>query len=102
VMGYDPEITIDAAWSLPAQVKKATSVAEVLKGSDIVTLHVPLVDATRNLVNEKNFTLLKPGAVLLNFGTSAIFRRRASSRIRVSSRCLTLVRRRARRKRTAP
>ena len=44
VLGYDPEITVDAAWSLPAQVKKAASVAEVLKSADFVTLHVPLVD----------------------------------------------------------
>ena len=50
VLGYDPEITVDAAWSLPAQVKKATSVSEVLRHSDFVTLHVPLVAATRGLV----------------------------------------------------
>src|SRR5512136_2638632 len=41
VLGYDPDITVDAAWSLPAQVKKAASVAEVLRSSDFVTLHVP-------------------------------------------------------------
>ena len=43
VLGHDPEITVDAAWSLPAQVKKAGSVTEVLRHSDFVTLHVPLV-----------------------------------------------------------
>src|SRR5207244_3233023 len=48
VMGYDPEITVDAAWSLPAQVKKAHSVNEVLRGSNFITLHVPLVEATRD------------------------------------------------------
>jgi len=46
VMGYDPEITVDAAWSLPSQVKKANSVAEVLKNANFISLHVPLVDAT--------------------------------------------------------
>jgi len=51
VLGYDPHITVDAAWSLPSQVKKANSVEEVLKASDFVTLHVPLADATRNLVD---------------------------------------------------
>src|SRR5512143_1079111 len=46
VLGYDPEITVDAAWSLPAQVKRANSVDEVLKNAHFVSLHVPLMDAT--------------------------------------------------------
>src|ERR1044071_4506675 len=46
VLGYDPEITVDAAWSLPSQVKKAHSIEEILKGSQFVTLHVPLLDKT--------------------------------------------------------
>ena len=72
VLGHDPEITVDAAWSLPAQVKKANSVAEVLKQAQFVTLHVPLVDATRNLVSAQNIGLMKPGAVLLNFSREGI------------------------------
>ena len=44
VLGYDPEITVDAAWSLPSQVRKAHSVDELLKGGDFVSLHVPLVE----------------------------------------------------------
>jgi D-3-phosphoglycerate dehydrogenase len=51
VLGYDPEITVDAAWGLPAQVMRAHSIDEVLKASDFVTLHVPLLPQTRNLVN---------------------------------------------------
>ena len=51
VLGYDPEITVDAAWSLPSQVRKAHSIEEVLKSSEFVTLHVPLVPATRHLIN---------------------------------------------------
>ncbi len=50
VLGYDPEITVDAAWSLPSQVQRAASVADVLKNAQLVTLHVPLVAATRHLV----------------------------------------------------
>ncbi len=72
VLGYDPEITVDAAWSLPAQVKKASSVVDVLKNAHFVSLHVPLVEATRNLVNEQNVGLMKPGAVLLNFSRDGV------------------------------
>lgn len=72
VMGFDPHITVDAAWSLPSQVKKAASVAEVLKHAHFVTLHVPLVEATRHLVNADNVALMRPGAVLLNFSREGV------------------------------
>jgi D-3-phosphoglycerate dehydrogenase len=72
VLGHDPEITVDAAWSLPSQVKKAASVAEVLKNANFISLHVPLVEATRDLVNEKNVALVKPGTVLLNFSREGV------------------------------
>ena len=72
VIGYDPEITVDAAWSLPAQVKKANSVEELLRLSDFVTLHVPLLEATRGLINEKRVQAMKAGSVLLNFSRDAI------------------------------
>ncbi len=72
VLGFDPDITIDAAWSLPSQVKRATSVAEVLKASHFVTLHVPLVDATRGLVNPNNISTMRSGAVLLNFSREGV------------------------------
>ena len=72
VMGYDPEITVDAAWSLPAQVKRAHSIDEVLKAGHFVTLHVPLVAATRDLVNARNIELMRHGAVLLNFSRDGI------------------------------
>jgi D-3-phosphoglycerate dehydrogenase / 2-oxoglutarate reductase len=72
VLGYDPDITVDAAWSLPSQVRRATSVAEVLKSSHFVTLHVPLVEATRNLVNADNAASMRSGAVLLNFSREGV------------------------------
>jgi D-3-phosphoglycerate dehydrogenase / 2-oxoglutarate reductase len=72
VLGYDPDITVDAAWSLPSQVRRAASVAEVLKSSHFVTLHVPLVDATRGLVNADNVGSLRSGAVLLNFSREGV------------------------------
>jgi D-3-phosphoglycerate dehydrogenase len=72
VLGYDPEITVDAAWSLPSQVRKAHSIEEVLKGSDYVTLHVPLLEVTRNLINAERIKLMKNGAILLNFSRDGI------------------------------
>jgi D-3-phosphoglycerate dehydrogenase len=72
VLGFDPDITVDAAWSLPSQVKRATSVNEVLKAAHFVTLHVPLVTATKHLVNESNITLLRDDTVLLNFSREGV------------------------------
>ena len=72
VLGYDPDITVDAAWSLPSQVRKAHSIEEVLKASHFVTLHVPLLDGTRHLIGARNLELLRPGAVLLNFSREEI------------------------------
>lgn len=72
VVGFDPEITVDAAWSLPSQVKKALSVEDLLRQSDFVSLHVPLLDGTRNLIDEKRVAAMKPGSVLLNFARDAI------------------------------
>ena len=88
VSGHDPEITVDAAWGLPSQVRKANSVDELLKASDFVTLHVPLVDKTRNLINAKNLAQMKEGAVLLNFSRdgvvddAAVLKALASKRLR--------------------
>src|SRR5205814_4173621 len=74
VLGYDPEITVDAAWSLPATVKKAHSVSEVLRSANFISLHVPLVEATRDLVNADNIGLTRPGTVLLNFSRDGVVR----------------------------
>jgi len=72
VIGYDPEITVEAAWSLPSQVKKAHSIEEILKGGRFVTLHVPLLPVTKHLINAKNLELMQPGAILLNFSREEI------------------------------
>jgi D-3-phosphoglycerate dehydrogenase len=77
VIGFDPEITVDAAWSLPSQVRRAASVAEVLKSSDFVSLHVPLVEKTRGLIGAHNFGQLPRGAVLLNFSRDGVVDERA-------------------------
>ncbi|MSQ55572.1 MAG: ACT domain-containing protein [Betaproteobacteria bacterium] len=72
VLGFDPEITVDAAWSLPAQVRRAGSIEEVLKSSHFITLHVPLVEKTRGLIGARNIDQLRPGAILLNFSREGI------------------------------
>jgi D-3-phosphoglycerate dehydrogenase len=72
VLGYDPEITVENAWRLPASVKKAQSIDEVLKGSDFVSLHVPLVDRTRHLVDAARLAHARRGLVLLNFSREGI------------------------------
>ena len=72
VLGYDPEITVEAAWSLPSQVRKANSVTEVLKNANFISMHVPLVDATRKMINAEMLTHAKHGAVLLNFSREGV------------------------------
>ncbi len=72
VVGFDPEITVDAAWRLPSSVKRAHSVEELLKQSDFVTLHLPLLDSTRNLIDASRIAAMKAGAVLLNFARDGL------------------------------
>jgi D-3-phosphoglycerate dehydrogenase / 2-oxoglutarate reductase len=72
VIGHDPDITVEGAWSLPSQVRRAASVDELLKASRFVTLHVPLADRTRHLVNANNIALLRAGAILLNFSREGV------------------------------
>ena len=72
VIGLDPQITVHRAWQLSASVEQAESVDALLAKADFVTCHVPLVDATRNLINADRMRLLRPGAVLLNFARAGI------------------------------
>jgi len=72
VIGFDPDITVDAAWRLPSTVRRAASIEELLRQSDFVTLHVPLLPATRHLIDGKRLALMKHGAVLLNFARDAL------------------------------
>jgi D-3-phosphoglycerate dehydrogenase len=72
VVGYDPEITVDNAWRLPASVKRAGSIEEVLKGADFVSLHVPLNRNTRHLIDARRLAGAHKGMVLLNFARDAV------------------------------
>ncbi len=72
VIGFDPEITVDAAWRLPSTVRRAHGIEELLKQADFVSLHVPLLPVTRHLIDGKRLATMKPSAVLLNFSREGI------------------------------
>jgi D-3-phosphoglycerate dehydrogenase len=72
VLGYDPQITVQRAWQLSSGVEQALSLDDLFARCDVVTVHVPLVDATRGLVNEARLGLMRPGGVVLNFARAAI------------------------------
>ena len=80
VIGFDPEITVEAAWSLPSQVQRATSVTDLVRRCDFISVHVPLLEATRHLIDERQLANLRPGAVLLNFRQQLGFRWNAQRR----------------------
>jgi len=72
VVGFDPGITVEGAWQLSANVEKASSVEEVFAKADFITFHVPLIDATCDMVNKERLSLLKDGVVILNFARDGI------------------------------
>jgi D-3-phosphoglycerate dehydrogenase len=72
VIGYDPSITVQRAWQLSAGVKKAANLDDLFSRADIVTLHVPLIDETRNLVSRERLRVMRRGAVVLNFARGGI------------------------------
>lgn len=72
VIGYDPAITVSNAWKLSAVIEKANSVDELLSCSEFVTFHVPLVDATRNMINEQRLHCMRENCVVLNFARAGV------------------------------
>lgn len=72
VLGYDPSITVNNAWRLHAGVEQADSVDDLVSRCDFVSLHVPLIDATRDLLNADRIGRMKEGATLLNFSREGI------------------------------
>ena len=72
LVGFDPHISIDSAWRLPREVKKAETLEDLLKQSDYVSLHVPLVEATKNLINVSNLKYFKSDARLINLSRGGI------------------------------
>jgi D-3-phosphoglycerate dehydrogenase len=72
VLGFDPQITVQRAWQLSSGVEQALSLDDLFSRSDMITVHVPLVDATRNLVNTARLKLLRQGGTILNFARAGI------------------------------
>ena len=77
VVGFDPEITVDAAWRLPSQVKKAASIDDLVKRCDFISLHVPLLPTTKDMINADRIKLMKKGCILLNFARDGIVNEQA-------------------------
>tara|TARA_Y100000768_G_scaffold190040_1_gene142350 strand:- start:80 stop:1249 length:1170 start_codon:yes stop_codon:yes gene_type:complete len=72
VVGFDPNVTINNAWKLSSGVQKVESLEEIFQRSDAVTIHVPLIDETKDLINSKSINLLKKGSILINFSRAGI------------------------------
>ena len=67
VYGYDPYISVDAAWNLSRDIKHVLSVDDIYENCDIITIHVPLMDSTKNTINEEAISKMKDGVIILNF-----------------------------------
>jgi D-3-phosphoglycerate dehydrogenase len=72
VLGFDPQITVQRAWQLSSGVEQALSLDDLFARSDMITVHVPLLDATRNLVNAARLRLMRNGSVVMNFARNGI------------------------------
>ena len=72
VIGFDPGITVEGAWQLSSRVEKAGSIDELLQKVDFVTFHVPLVDATRHMINAERLKTMRDNVVILNFARNGI------------------------------
>ncbi|MGD2138144.1 MAG: phosphoglycerate dehydrogenase [Gammaproteobacteria bacterium] len=72
VIGFDPGITVRRAWQMSSQVRQATSVEELLANVDYVSFHVPLLDATRNMINADRLSLVRDNLVILNFSRHGV------------------------------
>jgi len=72
VIGYDPQITVQGAWKLSSDIQQATSVDELLTRADFISFHVPLVDATKNMINAERLKIMKDNVTILNFARNGI------------------------------
>ena len=79
VVGYDPVLSVEAAWRLSSKVEKMENLQMLFSRSDIISLHVPALDATRGMINSEALSQFRDGAVLLNFAREEIVDKEAIS-----------------------
>ena len=72
VQGFDPALSVEAAWRLPSQVKRIENLSALVGSSDFISLHLPVLDSTRNLIDTSLFATMRPGTCLLNFARDEI------------------------------
>ncbi len=72
VTGFDPYISVESAWGLSRAVKRAAELDALIATSDYITIHVPLAESTRNMLNKQRFAKMKPGVRLLNFARAEL------------------------------
>jgi D-3-phosphoglycerate dehydrogenase len=72
VKGYDPFISVESAWDLSRTIKRATGFEGLLRTSDYITLHIPLTDETKGIINREKFALMKKGVRILNFARGGL------------------------------
>jgi len=77
VTGFDPFISVEAAWGLSRSVKRSHDIDDLIKNSDYLTVHVPLGDKTKGMIGQKQFGEMKKGAVLLNFARAELVQKDA-------------------------
>ncbi len=72
VHGFDPALSVEAAWRLPSKVKRIENLSSLVANSDFITLHLPAIEATRGLINNEIFSAMRPGSSLINFARDEI------------------------------
>lgn len=72
VLGYDPALSVEAAWRLPSQVQRIENMSTLIGNADFISLHLPMLESTRGLINADLFAAMRPGTCLLNFSRDEI------------------------------
>jgi D-3-phosphoglycerate dehydrogenase len=72
VIGYDPYISVDSAWELSSEIEKATGLETLLSQVDYISIHVPLLDSTKDMFNRKTFAMMKNGVKIMNFARGGL------------------------------
>lgn len=91
VSGYDPHMSVESAWRVSNQVQRVTNLEELLATSDYITLHLPLIDATQHLLDERLLAKVKQGATLLNFSRGELIDEHALATVLKSGRLANYV-----------